>query len=329
MQFNLKYISEYRTQMMGIAALMVVFCHAPVFGVSLPTVVAKIIALSGLGVDVFLFLSGVGCYYSLSKLASRSVGSWYKRRLVRILIPYALMQIPFWIYEWYVGKFNLLDSLYTFSTIKFWEVHMGAWYVALLLPLYIITPPIYRLLQKSGHRRLGVAALLMLLVILICYMDHEQFREDSVIDNLRWAFQRVTNFILGMAIAPYVKQEKRVNLLPVLGACVMAFFLVHRLVSKDLFMDWCKVPYLIAFFVLILRHINKEGVVHRFIYWMGIVSLESYLANIYLCGAVSDYAKRVGWNDTGGYMGYLLVIVLGVFVSWGINELAKRVNKMI
>ena len=122
MQFNLKYISEYRTQMMGIAALMVVFCHAPAFGVSMPGVVAKIVASGGLGVDVFLFLSGVGCYYSLSKLAFRSVGSWYKRRLVRILIPYALMQIPFWIYEWCVGKFNLLDSLYTFSTIKFWEV---------------------------------------------------------------------------------------------------------------------------------------------------------------------------------------------------------------
>lgn len=158
-------------------------------------------------------------------------------------------------------------------------------------------------------------------------MDYEHFREDCVVDNLRWAFQRVTNFILGMAIAPYVKQEKRVNLLPVLGACLMAFFLVHWLVSKDLFMNWCKVPYLIAFFVLILRHIKKDGVVHRFIYWMGLVSLESYLANIYLCGAVSDYAQRVGWNDYGRYAEYLMVIVWGIAISWGVHQMAGLVRK--
>ena len=60
--FNLKYLSEYRTPLMGIAALMIVICHAPVYGVSMPAVVAKIVGCGGLGVDVFLFLSGIGCY---------------------------------------------------------------------------------------------------------------------------------------------------------------------------------------------------------------------------------------------------------------------------
>lgn len=324
--FNLKYLSEYRTPLMGIAALMIVICHAPAYGVSMPAVVAKIVASGGLGVDVFLFLSGIGCYYSLSKLGTRSVGSWYKRRLVRIFIPYALMQIPFWTYELCVGSFDLIDSIYTFSTVKFWVVHRGAWYVALLLPLYIITPLLYKLLQKSGPKRIYVTILIMLFIILICFMDFEHMRKDYVVDNLRWAFKRTTNFVVGMAIAPYVKQEKRVNVVLVLGVCLLSFFLVHRCISKELFMDWCKVPYLVMPSVLVLKYMNRNGFLYRFVCWMGIVSLESYLANIYLCGAVSDFAKRTGWNDYGCYAEYLVVIVLGVTISWGIHKMSGLIS---
>ena len=142
MKFSLKYLSDYRTPLMGIAALMVVLCHAPKFGVSMTCSVATILQAGGLGVDIFLLLSGIGCYYSLSKLGNVSIASWYKRRLVRIFVPYALMQIPFGIYWLCVCNFDFFDSLYEFSTIKFWTLHKGAWYVALLLPLYMLTPPI-------------------------------------------------------------------------------------------------------------------------------------------------------------------------------------------
>ena len=324
--FNLKYLSEYRTPLMGIAALMIVICHAPAYGVSMPAVVAKIVGSGGLGVDVFLFLSGIGCYYSLSKLGTHSIGSWYKRRFVRIFIPYALMQLPFWIYELSVGSFDLMDSIYTFSTVKFWMAHCGAWYVALLLPLYIITPPMYELLQKSGSKRICVAGIFMMFIILICFMDFGHMRKDCIADNLRWAFQRTTSFVVGIAIAPYVKQEKRVNVVLVLGVCLLSFILVHRFISKNVFMDWCKVPFLVMPFVLVLKYMNRNKFLYRFVSWMGIVSLESYLANIYLCGAVSDFAKRTGWNDYGCYAEYLIVIVLGMTISWVIHKMSDLIS---
>lgn len=151
-------------------------------------------------------------------------------------------------------------------------------------------------------------------------------RDDCVVDNLRWAFQRTTNFVVGMAIAPYVKQEKRVNVVFVLGVCLLSFFFVHRFISKELFMNWCKVPYLVMPSVLVLKYMNRNGFLYRFVCWMGIVSLESYLANIYLCGAVSDFARRAGWNDYGCYAEYLVVIVLGMTISWGIHKMSGLIS---
>lgn len=329
MRFILRLLSDYRTPLMGMAAVMIIFCHAHKFGVIMPNLMTKILSFGNLGVDIFLLLSGVGCYYSLSKLASRSVGAWYKRRLIRILIPYALMQVPFWTYQICVANFDLFDSLYVFSTLKFWTFHKGAWYVALLMPLYILTPPLYRLLQACRQYRLIGGFVLMLFIIIACSMDFSQLKEESVMCNLRWAFQRTASFVIGLSIAPYVKQGKCVNLWFILGICALSYFFVHKFVSDYVFMGWCQVPFFVVAFIYFFQRISNNGAVFKFLSWMGIVSLESYLANIYLCGAVSDFTKRTGWNDTGGYMGYLLVIVLGVFVSWGINELAKRVNKMI
>lgn len=121
----------------------------------------------------------------------------------------------------------------------------------------------------------------------------------SLVDNLRWAFQHTTSYVAGIAIVPFVKQENRVNVVLVLGVCLLSFFFVHRFISKEVFMNWCKVPYIVIPFVLALKYLNRRSILYRFVSWMGVVSLESYLANIYLCGAVSDFAKRTEWNDMG------------------------------
>lgn len=64
--FSLELLSKYRTQLMGIAAIMIIICHAVSYGVVLPSILKKITLYGNLGVDIFLFLSGLGCYYSLS-----------------------------------------------------------------------------------------------------------------------------------------------------------------------------------------------------------------------------------------------------------------------
>ena len=69
-----KDLSTYRTPLMGMATLMIIACHAPASGVVLPQVLSRLLTMGNYGVDLFLLLSGIGVYYSLSKQSATSLG---------------------------------------------------------------------------------------------------------------------------------------------------------------------------------------------------------------------------------------------------------------
>ena len=61
-------LSIFRTELMGISALLILICH--LYGyVDLSVTVQYILSLGNIGVDCFLFLSGVGMWNSLLKRA--------------------------------------------------------------------------------------------------------------------------------------------------------------------------------------------------------------------------------------------------------------------
>lgn len=62
--------SKQRQLVMGIAALMIYFAHAYAI-VPVDGVIAKLLSLGNLGVDIFLFASGFGMYYSLRNRGGR------------------------------------------------------------------------------------------------------------------------------------------------------------------------------------------------------------------------------------------------------------------
>lgn len=332
-KMGLGNLSTYRTQIMGIAAIMIVLCHAPYYGVEMPSMLRAVIGSGGLGVDIFLFVSGLGCYYSLKCHKDLSWGSWYKKRFVRIFIPYALMQIPIWAYYIVTADFDVTRNLCIFSTVTFWTEHVGAWYVALLLPLYLITPPLYIFLQKVGIHRFKVSIILVVALITVCYLDSGGV--DGVLHeiqkNLQWAFKRSASFILGMAIAPYIQENRKVNPILVILMAVILFFGVHRMISRDIFMDWCKVPVLLIFILLILNWANKYKKPYSFITWMGTASLESYLANIYLCGVMRNLASGLGDLPilNGKYLEYSGVIIFGLFLTYYVNCLYSRLKNAL
>lgn len=96
-RFNLNLISKFRTELMGLSALGIIACHAAPNGVYLPSPLYQLAAFGQLGVIIFFFLSGMGVFYSLSQFEG-SVWKWYKRRFLRIGIPYSLLAIPFFIF---------------------------------------------------------------------------------------------------------------------------------------------------------------------------------------------------------------------------------------
>ncbi|MBD5391377.1 acyltransferase [bacterium] len=153
---ELSLISKHRTALMGIAALMILICHSA-GKVIMPSHLGYAISYLNIGVDIFLFLSGMGIYYSLNKFKelgqnfSKQALSWYLKRYLRILVPYMLIVIPLCTVSMSVEGENWKEILLYISTISFWTEHTGFWFIALILPLYFISPLLFFLLTKNGR----------------------------------------------------------------------------------------------------------------------------------------------------------------------------------
>ena len=323
---DLNLLSRYRTILMGFAVIMIIMCHAPQYGVAMPEVVSSILSRGGLGVDIFLFLSGLGCWFSLSK--GGPLKRWYYKRFIRIFVPYFLIQIPFCFFYLCIGEFDWRHELTVFSTAGFWLWHEGAWYVALLLPLYLLTPLVYKLLQND--KRLLISIILIISLVSVCMLNIKCVNGTTheIFSNLQWAFGRVPSFVMGMAIAPCVKNGIKVNYLLIIFCSLITYVSIHQFVSKDAPTQWCLVPPVLAVMIFLLNKLKNFKWFFVIIGWMGAISLESYLANIYLPNIVKFYfvPYKSGCQILyGGYLEYFLVGVIGIALAWGIHSISNPI----
>lgn len=87
-KFSLFDFSKYRTELMGLAIVMVVFHHLTLrTSAGLLGKGYMFLRVTGaMGVDIFLFLSGLGLFYSFRK--NPDIKAFYKKRLIRIIPTY-------------------------------------------------------------------------------------------------------------------------------------------------------------------------------------------------------------------------------------------------
>lgn len=105
-------ISICRSALMGIAILWVVFYH---FGFHIPGI-KHLMRYGYAGVDIFMFLSGFGLYYSLNR--NGNLWSYYKKRLIRIFPSYFVIGIAFSLFCY--PNEGIGDYFWRCSTIGFW-----------------------------------------------------------------------------------------------------------------------------------------------------------------------------------------------------------------
>jgi len=76
----LSIFSKHRVELLGVAAVWVIVCHLYIEHYVANSVVSFFCGIGNSGVDIFLFLSGFGLYYSSQKKKQTKI-EFYKRRL--------------------------------------------------------------------------------------------------------------------------------------------------------------------------------------------------------------------------------------------------------
>lgn len=140
--FNLGLFSQYRSELMGIATLLIIICHAPIYGVQMPQWLSIFLSNGGLGVDIFLFLSGMGMYnsWTSNKKKGNSLLFWLFKRYIRIIIPSILIIIPIYFLGVNQTHKSVIELLIELSGLGALFGKSPLWFISCILLLYIITP---------------------------------------------------------------------------------------------------------------------------------------------------------------------------------------------
>ena len=320
-KISLLWVSSYRKELMGIATVLILFCHAPANGVAVPYIIDKVLRWGGIGVDVFLLCSGVGMFFSLKK--ERSLMDWYWKRYLRILIPFLLFAIPYYLFRMVFDVENLLCFLSNITTISFWTRHEGAWFVSMLIPLYFLTPLIGNIIDGFNTRLIPTVLLCIFSIIGACLPT-----SSTIFHNIQMCLGHMPSFFVGYWSAKYVMEAKQIYLKWVMFAFIPYLLILPFYKCLHVSSNWMIVLPGSLLLVALVDYIQRLDFkqIGQFLAFLGTISLESYLANIYLPVVM----KKVGIKDflivydERNYIFYTIVICVGLLIAnWG-HQISNR-----
>ena len=190
-------ISKYRTEIMGWAILGVMLAHVKTICEFPDTLINKILGVLCYSVFTggFLLLSGLGLYNSMHY--DNNIKRFYRKRLQRLLVPYWIISIPYFIYTDMVVGENVSSFLGHVSTLSFWlhGNYSGMWYVSVSVVLYAIFPLYYRCIFSGNgnyNHKMVLKTLLILLMLAIA--------KFLLIENVYWYYEKIGIAIGGTAL---------------------------------------------------------------------------------------------------------------------------------
>ena len=171
---------------MGLAILGIAFYHAP-FIIHNYWIELLHDALN-CGVDLFLFLSGIGACHSI---AGRGGRDYLRQRAKRLLPGLYLFLIPWSIYMFFRGYLSGAELLGSVTLLGWWLGLPGQlnWYFSAVWAFFLLAVPLYSLFRRVRFPALLWAGLTVLAVLLalLCPLDH-----------LMTAVTRLPIFLTGM-----------------------------------------------------------------------------------------------------------------------------------
>ena len=297
---DLSIISKYRGVLFGVSILSIIIFHF--FNGTLKHRSHDLIyhfgfayndVFGSIGVEIFLFLSGLGLYYSLTK--NSDIKTFYSRRFERVAIPYFIWGTLYWILADIVIKkesFTQLCSDFSFYTFWF-KGKQVFWFIAYILLAYAFFPLLYKLINLKVNGR-EISGIICIALCAVCYIvlfwlsnAHPHFYKNTEI-----ALGRIPVFIIGTWYGKRVYYKEKFGLPDVLLALSGFFLILARIFTKKsdyfkeigLVVDKRVAPCyfaitLIFIFCLVFELLNSERV-NKGAILVGSYSLELFMTHV-------------------------------------------------
>lgn len=286
------------------------------------------------GVDIFLFLSGLGLYFSLSK-GNVKLSQYYKKRFCRILPEFWLFLLITYIISLDFNLYSFCKLIYRATTIGYWIPHTpySLWYISCILFLYAIFPIYFKLFNKHGLKiflitiTLGLVSIAAYACITVFFMD------NTIRDNLLiLTLARIPIFFIGAIFGYYIKHPTSINF-SYKKVLVISLLFILSIASLGYFLQFCKaylwtcalyfLPFIIITPVLciILALIMEKlpQIISISFAKIGALSLELYI--------VHEYIYRELIPDLTNKCGKGLTVMIVIALSFAAAIVLYNINK--
>ena len=244
---------------MGVAIIWVVLYHYKLQGF------ASVITGHGFtGVDLFMFVSGMGLFTSMYR--KNITLAFYKKRLVRIFPLYLIFGL---FYELLKGGFSFSFYAWSYSTLAFWTNGNNndfGWFIPGIIGVYIGFPYLYRTLFLKQIDKTILVVLLSLLSFFIFY--NSCINQQLISDDHFLLLYRLPVFILGTLVGYTIKEGKNGKFF--LGMAVLSIFFIaiHLFSAGNLRLWYMASTFLVPLIIVFLCwmfNLSKKA----YISWLG------------------------------------------------------------
>lgn len=330
-RISFKSLSTYRNALMGVAMLCVFVFHCR-GAYSSSDFLQSIMSRGYMGVAVFMFLSAIGCSYSMSKSGGGDVLSFYKRRLLRIFPTYWLIMTGVYVLvailnnagvmpeDYWRYPHTLWEGIQAYTTIGYW-IDGGLyylWYVPAIVVLYIVFPFIYKMFARCRWSAVTIAVV----PILLAFLPKEIFGEYS------YFLSFVGIFMYGALVYYWVKSDKKVNSLVVLmvGIGALGYYMTRSIMH----LGGGNIPVIedavlyatFPFMLMALTTALNVSWIEKPLAFVGKITLEFYLIHEFILRAMVTVSNKAVYISSP--VQQLIGFALSLAIAYAIHQLMSR-----
>lgn len=329
-KFNLSCLTNYRSIFMGLAIISIIIFHytddCRIYHYNFTGWIKYYnMFISSSGVDIFLLLSGFGLYYSFKK--NNNVKEFYKKRFVKILIPYLVFCLPAIIWKHMIlGNDGILSVIKQFSYFSFFKSgETWFWYIFMICVCYFIFPYLFHYIDEdhSDSRLLSIINFTLIMNIIL-YVFYNKLYANINIMTLRFF-----PFIFGIYIGKWSYQKKEISFYNCFVIIILSILMILlRLSMKSLLVriGVFSLAFGVCFLLTILfERINKTKlykVINKVFSKIGEYTLELYLTHVCVRTILCSYdylTCRVRY--------YLLVVAFSILLSILLKNICSFLSK--
>ena len=325
----------------GFSILGVVFYHCSLGLVGEPW--SKVMSYGGFGVHMFVILSGFGL-----SISSRftSVKNFYKRRFLKILLPYYLFICLVFICNQFILVYPN-DGLYAFfGHILFYKMFDESiitsfgyylWFLSMIIQLYLAYPVLFKVHKYWGNYRFGFLVFIISLswLLLIAFLKLENMRTfNSFSLTFLWEFG------LGMILGNLFKEKQFVfwkikNYLMLLTSIILGGAIAAILSAKaGSFGSTLNIfPAALSFTALtiLVYSLSSNPMLSRLrasIIFIGNISYELYLIHGFLLTATLRFLFSSYNSSLIIGLNFLLVLPVAIVLSLMFSRLNAKLYRL-